>query len=48
MYENKYILQKSRYDKENYDILVFACRNIENATIPSFIEIIDSYAFEIC
>lgn len=43
---NKYLLKKSSIERENYDVLVFAPRNIKNADIPDFIEIIGPYAFQ--
>lgn len=47
-FDSKFIVKKSQINKENYDVLVFSTRNIETASIPSFIETIESYAFEDC
>lgn len=40
------IVGKSDFKKDEYDVLIFACRNIETVTIPSYIKYISSYAFE--
>lgn len=48
MYKDEYIIGKSTLNQSNYDILVFAVRNIENAFIPNFIEIIGPYSFCVC
>ena len=45
---DKFILGKSSVDKQEYDVLIFAERDIKNATIPSFIKIIGPYAFNFC
>lgn len=42
------ILRKSNPEKENFDVLVFAFRNIEKVVIPSFIEVIEPCAFSSC
>lgn len=47
-YEDKFIIGKSSLEQENYDVLAFCVRNVKKVTIPSFIEIIQSYAFEYC
>ena len=44
VFDDKLLLKKC----QEYDILVVACRNIENAAIPSQIQIIMSNAFEYC
>lgn len=41
----KLIVGKSDLNSNEYDVLVFACRYIEDATIPPNIKIIASYAF---
>ena len=46
-YDN-FILGKLSVDKQDYDVLIFAERDIKNATIPSFIKIIGPYAFNFC
>ena len=46
--DEKYIIGKSSIEKEYYDELIFAVRNIEIAFIPSFIECIKSFAFCEC
>lgn len=48
LYNKQFILKKSKPEKENPDILVFSVRDIQTATIPDFIEEIDSFAFEKC
>ena len=48
VYDDKFIIGKSSIEQDNYDILVFCVRNIENVTIPSFIEIIGPYSFSHC
>lgn len=48
LFDDKFILKKSNIESENYDVLIFAVRNIKEATIPSFIESIGAYAFEQC
>ena len=47
-YDNKYIVGKSSPDNENFDVLVFAVRNIGNEIIPSFIKTIGPFAFDGC
>lgn len=47
-YENKYIIGKTNLNSDIFDILIFARRNIKDATIPSFIKNIAPYAFECC
>lgn len=47
-YNNDFIIGKTNLESDIYDILLFARRNIINATIPSFIEKIDHFAFEFC
>ena len=46
--ENKIIIGKSSITKENFDVLVFAVRNIKHVKIPSFIEKIGPYSFDSC
>ena len=45
LYDNKYVIEKSSIDKENYDRLIFSIRNVKNVTIPDFIEIIGPKTF---
>ena len=47
-FDGKFIIGKSTIENENFDELVFCVRNIENATIPNFIERICSCAFDNC
>ena len=47
-YEDKFIIGKSTIEKENFDVLIFCNRDVKNAKIPNFIEIIGSYAFDQC
>ena len=42
------ILGKSNEKVVDYDVIVFACRDIKNAIIPSKIERINSFAFDGC
>lgn len=48
IYDNKFVLGKSSPEKEKYDVLIFAFRNITEAIIPDYVEVIGSYAFEGC
>lgn len=45
--DKKYLVKKSRGSSE-FDILIFARRDIENASIPSQIKVINDYAFQYC
>ena len=47
-YYNSIIVGKNRTDDEIFENLVFAPRNINNVTIPSFIKQISTCAFEYC
>lgn len=47
-YDDKLIVGKSDVQKEEYDVLVFACRDAKTVTIPSNIKRIESYAFFGC
>lgn len=47
-YEDKFILGKSKPEKNFFDVLVFSIRNIVTETVPDFIEIIGPFAFERC
>ena len=47
-YEDKFVLGKSDKNSDIYDILLFARRDLESATIPSFITKIASNAFSKC
>ncbi|KAK8841773.1 hypothetical protein M9Y10_026722 [Tritrichomonas musculus] len=44
----KLIGKKSDQNQDNFDILIFACRDIKRAIIPSNIEVINSYSFSDC
>lgn len=46
--DKKLILGKISESSENYEVLIFANRDIEEATIPSNIKIISSYSFSDC
>lgn len=45
---DKFVIGKSTIDQDNYDVLVFCTCNDERITIPSFIKIIGSCAFQSC
>ena len=47
-YGQFYILEKSSIEKDQYDVLFYARKNIEVAIIPSFIKRIAKSAFEYC
>ncbi|KAK8892760.1 hypothetical protein M9Y10_030001 [Tritrichomonas musculus] len=47
-YDGNFILGKSDGCNENYDILVFARRDIEESPIPPFIRYISTSAFQMC
>lgn len=44
--KHEIILGKSNKSKEDFDVIVFASRNIQEAIIPSYIKRINSYAFQ--
>lgn len=44
----KMIVGKSEPENENYDVLIFACRDINEAIIPPSIKFINSFAFNGC
>lgn len=46
--DEKLILGKSDIERNEYDIIVFAFKNIKKVTIPSNIKKIASYSFSIC
>ena len=46
--DNKYLVKKSQTKSENYDVLLFARRDIENVIIPSYIKVINYGAFSHC
>ena len=46
--ENKYLIGKSDENNNEFDTLLFACRDIEKISIPSNIKFISSYAFSNC
>ena len=45
---NKYLIGKSDENNDEFDILLFASRDIDEIVIPSSIKIISSYAFKDC
>lgn len=47
-YNDLFILGKSSPENENFDILVFANRNISVAKVPDFIKVIGQYSFQEC
>lgn len=47
-YEDKFIIGRKNLTVKNFDVLIFAPRNIKNVTIPSFIKEIASCAFGSC
>ena len=47
-YNNEMVLSKDDTNNVNYNILVFARRDIQSVAIPNFINRIDSYAFSEC
>lgn len=47
-FDNKLIIGKSSMQSDNYDVLHFARRDIEDVVIPSFIKKISPYAFNFC
>ena len=46
--EDKYLIGKSDPNKDEFDTLLFACRDIEEISIPPNIKIISSFAFQHC
>lgn len=47
-FDNKFIIGKTSLNSNNFDLLIFAQRCIENAIIPSYISKISSYSFDKC
>lgn len=47
-FERKIIVGKSNKNINDYDVIIFACREISNAFIPSFITRINQFAFSFC
>ena len=45
---SQFILGKSNSISDEYDVLLFACRNIQKAIIPCFIKTIAPFAFNYC
>lgn len=48
VFDDKLVLKKSAENQEDFDVLAFTIKNIEEITIPSFIRIIAQYAFGWC
>ncbi|KAK8845986.1 hypothetical protein M9Y10_020924 [Tritrichomonas musculus] len=48
LYNNEILVGKSNLESPDFDVLLFARRDIEKVTIPSFIKIIDSFSFDSC
>ena len=46
--DDKILLGKSDEKNDEFDILLFACRDVEKYSIPSNIKIISSNAFDYC
>ena len=46
MYDDKLILSKSDPESNDFDTVIFAIRNIQNVTIPSFVKIIGEHSFD--
>lgn len=46
--QNNYLVRKSDKNSENFDIIVFARRDIKKAQIPSSIKYISKYSFDRC
>lgn len=44
-YNNQMIIGKSSIESNDYDVLVFCCRNLQTVEIPNFIKIIGPHAF---
>ena len=47
-YDEKFLIGKSNLESDDFDVLYFARRDLEEAVIPSFIKVINSNAFEDC
>lgn len=47
-FNDTFIIGKSDLNTKNFDVLLFARRDIEHAVIPSFIKRISPYAFNCC
>lgn len=48
IFNNKFIIGKSTQSIDEYDVLIFACRDIKQAIIPSTINHISSFSFSKC
>ena len=46
--DKKIVVGKSNNENEIFDVITFACRNVKNVSIPSFITAIHSGAFSEC
>ncbi|KAK8889654.1 hypothetical protein M9Y10_034407 [Tritrichomonas musculus] len=46
--QNKVMVGKSNSEQDNFDVIMFACRDIEKVIIPNYIKHIDSFAFFEC
>lgn len=47
--DDKFVCGKSSLEKDDYDVLVFCNRSIQDdITLPNFVSIIDEYAFDRC
>ena len=47
-YKDIFILGKSNLQNDEFDVLLFAQKNIEEVTIPSFVKCISKYSFAFC
>ena len=48
LYDDKFVLGKSNPQNENFDVLIFANRDLKTALVPNFIRIIGNYSFGRC
>ena len=48
MVDDKLLFGKSDPKSDVFDVLLFACRDIEKVDIPSYVKKIDSFAFDCC
>ncbi len=46
--EDSYLIGKNESNKDEFDILLFGCRDIEKISVPSNIKVISSFAFNFC
>ena len=46
--DDKFIIGKSNIENEDYDVFVFACRDVNTVDLPKSIKVIESNAFYNC